>query len=673
VHGTRDDASANGKAGRHRDRRGPVRRFRQARDAHPVRTFVLTGIAAVVLLAVAVVGVAAWQTYRVYHGLKGSMAILQDAKSGLAEGHLPSSEKFAQAAREASAAADRMEHPTAAMRFAALVPGLHGPLDALQKAAPAARSEARVASDLAGLSRRLLGPGGDSKGGIAVYRDGAIDVALLKGLPPRLQQLQRDLVALQANVRRIPDVPLFGKVAKLKARAARDSAAAITAVQRATLGARLLPGVLGADGPKTYFIAVQNNADQRGTGGAVLGYAIVRFDHGQLHLIDGGGINKIDVKEGGIPIDFPPGVAWYLNEIKLSKRINNGANYTPDFPQVGYSWAHMVEKRTGMHIDGAIAIDPFAIAGALEGQGPIDVKTYPTPIDADNLVAVTEHDQYNLPRAQQIKLPHQLIKSAFSVLEHPKNFVAMAGGIADTVAGRHVQMWLADPEAQSLVEKLGWDGGLHAGNGDFAGLAYEKRIRGKQDYWTQLGIDYTANLQASGAVSSDYRVDVGVDVPPNQPGRVVPHVQPYGVTATMFNLYVPGRAEVSEVTPSGPFDLTFTDPPNYLGYVKPNGFVQHVEGDFRVLTQTVAPYPGHPKSVEFTYATPGVVRTTRAGHVYELRIAHQPLFRPATMNITIHLPEGAHVKWASPGLTVRGTSLSMHTSLTQDLTLRIVY
>ena len=89
----------------------------------------------------------------------------------------------------------------------------------------------------------------------------------------------------------------------------------------------------------------------------------------------------------------------------------------------------------------------------------------------------------------------------------------------------------------------------------------------------------------------------------------------------MFNLYVPRRAHVDRVTPAGPFDMSFLDPPNYLGYIHPNGFVQHTEGDFRVLTQTVTPWPGHPKSVRFEYTTPDVVRQTAAGHVYELRIS----------------------------------------------------
>ena len=75
---------------------------------------------------------------------------------------------------------------------------------------------------------------------------------------------------------------------------------------------RLLPGFLGAHGSRTYFVALQNNVDQRGTGGAVLGYAIVRLDHGRLRLLHGGGINEIDNANRGFSVpDVPKGVRWY--------------------------------------------------------------------------------------------------------------------------------------------------------------------------------------------------------------------------------------------------------------------------------------------------------------------------------------------------------------------------
>src|SRR5207245_4846914 len=192
-------------------------------------------------------------------------------------------------------AANRMEHPAVAVRLVGLVPGLQDPIRAVDDAAGAARAEALVATDLGKLATDLVGTG-STRGGLAVYHGGAIDVGLLEGLPPRLEQLTRDLESLRAQVRRIPPVPLFGKVAKLKQRAVRDTTAAIAVLNRGIIGAKLLPGLLGADGTKTYFVAVQNNADPRGTGGDVVGYAIVQFTDGKLRLLEGGGINEIDIK-----------------------------------------------------------------------------------------------------------------------------------------------------------------------------------------------------------------------------------------------------------------------------------------------------------------------------------------------------------------------------------------
>jgi len=667
------DVSAEREKRHHRPH--PITRYRAALRNHPVRTWIVTGVAAVVLILFAMILDVAYQSYRIYGDIKGSIGVLQDAKAGVSQGTLPSATQFYDAAAKARDARTRVENADPVFRLAGNLPGLRGPIRALSAASVAAEAESRVATDLGDLAKQLIGTGGGGKGqsSFRVYHDGAVDVALLTNLPAKLQQLVVDLRATQIAIGKIPSVPMFHKVEKLKAKALKDSTQAITLLHRAILGSRLLPAFLGADGPRTYFIAIQNNADQRGTGGAVLGYAIVRFDHGRFQILDGGGIKGIDIKDGGIPVDFPPGVQWYLNQIRLAPRINNGANYTPDFPQVGASWAEQVDKVTGLHIDGSIAIDPFAIAAALKGQGALDVPAYRGEIDSSNLVRVTEHDQYTLPRKQQIRLPRQLIKSAFTLLEHPKNIAQMASGLTAVVGARDVQIWLADTAEQDLVAQLGWDGGLHAGSGDFVGLAYEKRNRGKQDFWTQETIDYRADVQPSGAVKSDYRIGVSDEIPPGQPPRIVSHVRPYGLTATMFNLYVPARARVTRVTPSGQFDMSFIQPTNDLGYVRPHGFVQHVEGAFRVLTQTVTPYPGHPKSIDFRYTTPDVVRPTAGGHVYELRITHQPLYRPAVMNITINLPPGSHVVSATKGMTVSGDTVTLQTTLTKDLTLRIVF
>jgi len=661
------------RAAKHRRLR-PVQRYRAAARRRPLLTAVLTAFGVVVLVVACLVLDAAWQSYRVYRDIKGSIAVLQEAKAGVAHGTLPSSEQFFHAAAEATDARNRVAHPDLGLRFAGSLPGMGGPMRALRAASAAAAAEARVATDLGNLSQELIGKGGGTGGSFAVYHDGAIDVQLLQGLPPKLEGLSRDLQSAQQAIRRIPPVPLLGhKIAKIKTKALKDSSQAITLLDKAIVGSRLLPGVLGADGPRTYFVAVQNNADQRGTGGAVLGYALVRFSDGRIRILSGGGINAIDNKRIGFHVGFPAGVAWYLHEALGVPRINNGANYTADFPLVGQSWVKMAAAATGRQIDGAIAIDPFAIAAALRGQGALHVPAYPGTIDAHNLVQVTEHDQYLLSRQQQQDLPHELIKSAFKLLEHPKNFVGLASGLADSVAERHVQVWMADPSEEALVTRLGWDGGIRSGPGDFVGVVYDKRIRGKQDFWSQESLNYHVTLSASGTASADAVVGMSDQIPPGQPPRIVSHVQPYGLNAAMLNLYVPRRATLQSVTPSGVFPQGFVSPPLFFDYLHPQGFVEHVEGAFRVFTQTVTPYPGHPKTVEYRYTVPDAVHATSGNHVYVLTIPHQPLYRDPIVDVTIQLPAGAHVLSSTPGLIASGSTLTLRTHLTKDLTLRVVY
>ena len=99
-----------------------------------------------------------------------------------------------------------------------------------------------------------------------------------------------------------------------------------------------------------------------------------------------------------------------------------------------------------------------------------------------------------------------------------------------------------------------------------------------------------------GAVDSTYTVKVSDEIPPGEPGRMIPHVAPYGLNVAMLNLYVPKRAHFQSVSPNyQQFPTDFIIPDAYVKYVRPRGFRQHIEGLYRVFTQTVTPYPGIPE------------------------------------------------------------------------------
>jgi hypothetical protein len=53
------------------------------------------------------------------------------------------------------------------------------------------------------------------------------------------------------------------------------------ATSAATTAARLIPAMLGEHGPRRYFVAFQNNAEARGTGGLLGAYGVLEADHGR--------------------------------------------------------------------------------------------------------------------------------------------------------------------------------------------------------------------------------------------------------------------------------------------------------------------------------------------------------------------------------------------------------
>jgi len=668
-----------------RPRASLMHRFQRAWSEHPVRT--RGGLVAIVLLCagVAIVAAAYWQAYHVYKDLRGAVPQFEQAKADLVHGKIPSESQLALITAGPSRAQYDVDHAAFPYRLVGSVPVLGAPVKAATWASAAANEDAQAVSTMHDIVQAVIGDRAAKSGSlrdatIPIYQRGAINVALLKKELPQIADLLTSLQAGAADMRRVPAIPFVSSERQLKQQVLQNSATAISLVQRGLAGARLLPGFLGADGPRTYFVALQTSVDQRATGGAVLGYALIQIDHGRVRLLHGGGINEID-RPSGIPnLHVSPAVDWYLRNTGAKFLINNSANYGPDFPAVAQAWAQMVQKVTGLHIDGAIAFDPFAVQAMLRGQGQLRIPAYPHQrIGAANVVKVVSYDQFFLPQAQQIALPGQLVAAAFKDMERPRDFYTLATGLGKAIPGRHIQIWAAIPKEEDLVKSLGWDGALSSGPGDTLALAYDKRISGKQDYWTRQSIDYDVSIQSSGAIHSSYRVTVSDDIPHlGQSGRMVPHVTPWGLNVAMLNLYVPKQARFQSVAPDyREFPIGFVHPDTYVRFVKPRGFVQHDEGPHKVFTQTVTAYPAHPGTVTFRYSVPGVVQNASGGKVYRLTVDAQPLYHPASMTIRVQLPPGTNVKAAAPvagqDWTINGNVLTVHLTLSQGFTTSISF
>ena len=540
------------------------------------------------------------------------------------------------------------------------IPFLRRPVDAVRHGADAAGAAARALA----LGREVLDAvGASGSGSSALLHDGAVDVPLLRSLVPKVSELVASLQAGYDDIQAIPHIPFVGELDRLKADALARARESLTAGQRALAAAELLPTLFGADGPQTYFLALQNNADLRGTGGAVLGWGIVRVEDGHLTLVGGGPITQLDGRTG-VRVKLPRPVRWYLHVTGRNPMINNGTNYSPNFPVVAPTWAEQVEAATGHHIDDVIALDPVGVAALLRGQETFTIPGYPEPLDASNIARFTEHDQYSLPQRVQRVIPAQLVRAAFRSLSSPRDVVTLAESMSSAIAEKRIQLWSSHPGATGLLRTMGWAGGIQHSRGDYLYLTDNKRNANKVDYFTQTSIDDTVTIDAEGDARVDVLITLDNQTRPGEADYIVGPWTPYALNVAMLDLYVPKQAEDPLVDPAR--GVGFPD-------VRPQGFVVHREAYRRVFTKIITAWPGHPGTLRFRYTIPNVIRNTRDGKLYRLTVQHQPLVHPVDLTVHLVLPDGSTVTGTDAGWTVRGSEATFRAPITRDLRTTVAY
>jgi hypothetical protein len=619
----------------------------------------------VVLVFALVMGYAYARAYQAYNSAKPIVPELRAAQADLLKGTVPPAGLLARASQSQARAQAAVGGLPA--RFAASVPFLGSPVRSVTLAVDAVGHGVRAASILRSIVAALLGSP-RATGGSAVFRNGKVNLKLLSRADAGLARAVANLHAGQSDLQGIGSVPFGGRIGPLKSRALADFAHAIASAERVREGMRLLPAMLGARGPRTYFVALQTGSADRATGGAVYAYAIVHLTDGRIRLVHSGEIGPLRRAIARVSVPLPAELSWYVKAARLRPQIDDGVDYSPDFPAVAATWAQMIRKAWGLRVDGVVAIDPLGVSYALSGEPPLRVPGYAGPLPAAELPRVTESQQYHLPRAVQAGLATGLLTSVMGELTHPVNAAAMLKGMGSGLTAKHVQVWFAVPAAERLVADLAWAGSLQHTWGDYLYLADNQRAIDKVGYFTRQSLNYEVTIQPSGAITSALKVWI-TNHTPSGIGLLIPGTYPvYAPDAAMLSLYVPGRVRDASASPSAPLSA------GVLGYpVYPAGFTRHSSQGFGVLTQTIAAWPGHPGILVLRYVIPGAVRVSGGRRVYQLAIQHQPLAHPALITITVHLPAGATPRSWPAGWLASGDVVRYRGLLTKDMVARITF
>jgi hypothetical protein len=269
-------------------------------------------------------------------------------------------------------------------------------------------------------------------------------------------------------------------------------------MKSADLAVRILPEMLGADGPKHFFLAFQNESEARGTGWLPGAFAIVQANHGKLTFTR---MESDDIL-GGIAakVDFGPDYRHLYDGAATTTLYGNG-NLSPNFPYAAQIWASMWQNHSGQKVDGVIAIDPTALGYLLAVTGPATLPDK-SQVSADNAVALTQATAYakfpytgavdNAQRkAYLLEVATAASKKVLGARGEPTALFRAAGKAAGE---RRILLWSADPAVQKDLAQTSVAGIIPTTTAPYVGLSIVNEGGNKLDYY----LDRSLTWQAAG-------------------------------------------------------------------------------------------------------------------------------------------------------------------------------
>ncbi|HEY4992576.1 MAG TPA: DUF4012 domain-containing protein, partial [Nakamurella sp.] len=348
-------------------------------------------------------------------------------------------------------------------------------------------------------------------------KDGAIDLAPIERISPLLQSADVEVNQARDRLASIDRTQLLQPVgdAVQTLSAKLGAASAVTGPGART--ARLLPPMLGSEGPRTYLVVFQNPSELRATGGIFGSYAVVKADQGKVTILDQGAASRtlgfFDPAAGELSSDQQ---TLYS---QLMAQYPQDVNFTPDYPTAAALFADMYRIRTGGVVDGVLAIDPVALSYMLVGTPGIDVGEGFT-ITSDNLVSTllsTAYERFD-ERSQADRdtfldnATSQVFATVMSGKGDPRSII---DGLRKAADERRVLVYSANAAEQADIEQTGLAGSLDAGvTPPTIGVFMNDGTAAKLGYYLHNEVHVTEGAcRADGRRELQVKVDMRFDAP----------------------------------------------------------------------------------------------------------------------------------------------------------------
>ena len=354
--------------------------------------------------------------------------------------------------------------------------------------------------------------------------DGSIDVTRLAAIVPAVNSAAASISQTTRTLSGLPRHTWLSSIDASFAGALSQVTALDNTVKSADLAVKILPSMLGADGPKRYFLAFQNEAEARGTGGLPGAFAIIQADHGKLAFTH----MESDSTLSGVAatVDLGPDYDHLYSGMGATTLYLNG-NESPNFPYAAQIWASMWKNYSGQKVDGVIAVDPTALGYLLAVTGPATLPDK-TRISGSNAVTLTEATNYakfdgTSPAANAQRKAYLLgIASAASkkILGARSDPTALLRAAGKAAGERRLLVWSADPAVQADLAQTSMAGIIPTTAAPYVGLSIVNGGGTKLDYY----LDRSLTWQRAGC-GPTRRTTVTITLTNNAPaGGLSPYV-----------------------------------------------------------------------------------------------------------------------------------------------------
>lgn len=344
-----------------------------------------------------------------------------------------------------------------------------------------------ISSLSADISTNVIAPGLDLMGHLK-NPEGGVNAQGIAQLVPRVEGAFTEMKTVSAELASLDGSQLVGPLQSGVTKFQEAMTQVSEAGGPALSALKLLPDMLGVNGPKNYLLLFANNAEVRAGIGNPGSMAQVTVDNGSIKITGQAGSQNF-AEGAGFKLD--PETESLYGE-KVGNQVQD-ITYTPYFDETAKLARQFWATQSPAKIDGVVMTDPVALSYILAATGPVPVADGIT-LTSENAVRellneiyirYENKDDINIQAAQQKAFFNKATEAIFAAVTRTDNITGLFKALSQAASEGRLLYNSNNPEQMALIADTRIAGPLPPDNSKktIIGVFFQYNLAAKMDYY----------------------------------------------------------------------------------------------------------------------------------------------------------------------------------------------